>query len=122
MSIKESIDALIEVIHILASWPLVIMYLALIFRRHINGVFPMLGRRIRKISGGGISIELESLESPELQQIVMSRAEELEIDVPDEAPPELLDESVDEDGDRVQTGESESLVEELVKLRQERSK
>lgn len=51
----------------------------------------------------------------------MSRAEELGIDVPDEASPELLDESVDEGNEKEQIDESESLLTELIKIRQERS-
>ena len=118
MSTKESVDALIEVIQILASWPLVIMYLALIFRGHIIKLIPSLGRRVRRISGGGFSIELES---PELQEIVMARAQVLDFELPDEAPLEPLDGAVDEDIEEKQPGESELLEEELLKLRQERS-
>lgn len=116
MSAKEVIDVLLAVLEILASWPLVILYITLIFRKHIASIIPIMAPRIKKISIAGSSVELES---PELTSLVMSNASEIPTDVPDDplSEEDLEDEQIDEDNFLGQTGESESLEEELGKLR-----
>ena len=116
MTTNEIVDALLAALGIIASWPLVILYVTLIFRKHVVNIIPIVAPRIKKISIGGSSIELES---PVLTSIVMSNASEIPTDIPDDPLNEedLEEERVDEDDGLDQTDEHESLEEELGKLR-----
>ena len=114
MSIKESIDALIEVVQILASWPLVIMYLALIFRSNMIGIFPALGKRVKRISAAGITIDLES---SELRELVVFKATDEVIDVPDEDLEEEIVTTVEDDEGQAEE-EHDFLLETLRRLRE----
>ena len=116
MSAKEIVDALVAVLGILASWPLVGLYLVLIFRKHIASVIPIVAPRIKKISIAGSYVDLES---PELTSLVMSNASEIPRDIPDDPLDEedLEDGRIDEDDELAQTNEHEAQEEELEKLR-----
>ena len=115
MTVQEIAEALIEVLRLLSSWPMVVLYLTIIFRKIIVAIVPDLGKRVRRISGAGITIDLES---SALQELVMFKASDDEIDVPDEIPSEEIVASVDERDEELPGEDQDSLEEALRKLRE----
>ncbi len=49
-----------NLIEILTRWPLISLYLVLIFRRQIAALLPALSERLKRISVGGNTIEFDS--------------------------------------------------------------
>ena len=116
LTVQEIAETLLEVLRLLSSWPMVVLYLTLLFRKNVVSVLPALGKRVRRISGAGITIDLES---PELQELVLFKASDEEIDVPDETPSEEITTSVDEQDKGLTREEQDSLEEALRKLRED---
>ena|ERR1044071_7842675 len=103
MTVKETVDSILRLVEILTRWPLVFLYVTLLFRKPISNLLPALANtlagRLRKVSvPGGGSVEFDAMKKlakkfdPELTKQILLNLE------PDELV-ETDDSSVEDDNE-----------------------
>jgi CheY-like chemotaxis protein len=79
MTIKETSDALLHFLEIVTAWPIILLFIFILFRREIRTFLPELVKRIEKATikpSGEVTIELQKAAIAALPEVIKRGVEE----------------------------------------------
>ncbi len=83
MTIKETVESLLKLAEILTAWPVVLLFIILLFRQQISAFLPDLARRLSKADFGTSKFEFSTIALDALQETLLKGAEAYK-DYPDQ--------------------------------------